>query len=81
MCSFPYNICVKEIFRLYKEVKKLADYKKMYSILFNKITEVIEELQLIQKKTEDLYIESPDLSPELKIIHIKSKSGENDTEE
>lgn len=49
-------------------------------MLFNKITEVIEELQLIQKKTEDLYIESPDLSPELKIIHIKSKSGESDTE-
>ncbi len=58
----------------------MADYKKMYAMLFNKITEVIEELQLIQKKTEDLYIESPDLSPELKIIHIKSKSGENDTE-
>jgi hypothetical protein len=80
VCSFPYNICVEAISRLYKEVKKLADYKKMYAMLFNKITEVIEELQLIQKKTEDLYIESPDLSPELKIIHIKSKSGENDTE-
>lgn len=38
----------------------MADYKKMYNQLFNKITDVINDLQEIQKKTEELYIESND---------------------
>lgn len=36
----------------------MTDYKKMYMILFNKITDVIEELQELQRKTEWLYIGS-----------------------
>ena len=36
----------------------MADYKKMYTTLFNKITEVIEELQKIQQETEELYVNS-----------------------
>ena len=51
-------------------VKKLADYKKMYTILFNKITDVIEELQEVQKETEDLYIDSP----EPKFVDFKPKN-------
>lgn len=47
----------------------------MYSMLFNKITDVIEELQLIQAQTEDLYIDSP----ESKLIDIKTKSDKDDT--
>ena len=53
----------------------LADYKKMYSMLFNKITEVIEQLQEIQKQTEDLFINSPDSQ----LIEMKPESGENDS--
>lgn len=34
----------------------MADYRKMYLNLFNKVTDVIEELQQIQRETEDLYI-------------------------
>jgi len=51
-------------------VKKLADDKKMYTILFNKITDVIEELQEVQKETEDLYIDSP----EPKLVDFKPKN-------
>lgn len=51
-------------------VKKLADYKKMYTTLFNKITDVIEELQEVQKETEDLYIDSP----EPKLVDFKPKN-------
>ncbi len=36
----------------------MADYQKMYSQLFNKITDVIIELQQIQEQTEELYIQS-----------------------
>ena len=36
----------------------MADYKEMYYALFNKITDVIEELQKIQQLTEEMYIES-----------------------
>ena len=48
----------------------MADYKKMYTILFNKITDVIEELQEVQKETEDLYIDSP----EPKFVDFKPKN-------
>lgn len=66
-------ICAEKI-EILKGVKKLADYKKMYSMLFNKITDVIEELQSIQVQTEDLYIDSP----EPKLIDINAKIDEND---
>ena len=36
------------------------DYKEMYSILFNKMTDIIEEIQQIQRQTEEMYIHSQD---------------------
>jgi len=30
----------------------MDDYKKMYYTLFNKITDIIYELQMVQRKTE-----------------------------
>ena len=36
----------------------MPDYKKMYYTLFNKITDVIEELKEVQCEVEELYIES-----------------------
>lgn len=32
------------------------DYKTMYLTLFNKVTEVIEELKKVQAQTEEMYI-------------------------
>ena len=46
----------------------MADYKKMYFALFNKITDVIEELQEIQAITEEMYMDSRD-----NIIEMNSK--------
>ena len=43
----------------------MADYKKMYFELFNKITDVIEDLQEIQQKTEEMYMNSEDMVIEL----------------
>lgn len=34
----------------------MEDYKTMYLELFNKVTEVIEELKNVQAKTEEMYI-------------------------
>ncbi len=34
------------------------DYKEMYFTLFNKISDVIEELKKVQQETEELYISS-----------------------
>ena len=34
----------------------MADYKKMYHLLFNKITDITKELNDIQKQTEELYM-------------------------
>ena len=38
----------------------MADYKKMYHILFHETTDVIEQLQKAQQRTEKVYIESDD---------------------
>lgn len=42
----------------------MPDYKEMYFKLFNKVTDVIGELQQIQRETEELYISSsePDVT-------------------
>ncbi len=34
----------------------MADYKSMYFELFNKICDIIEELEEVQRKTEEMYI-------------------------
>ena len=36
----------------------MTDYKELYHLLFNKITDVIDELQQIQITSEQLYIDS-----------------------
>lgn len=36
----------------------MPEYIKMNEVLFNKLTDVIEELQLAQQETEKQYIES-----------------------
>ena len=35
-------------------------YGEMYKALFNKITDVIEELKEVQKQTEEMYISAED---------------------
>ena len=35
----------------------MPDYKKLYFELFNKISDIIEELQELQRKTEEMYVE------------------------
>ena len=36
----------------------MPDYQRMYLELFNEMTELIEKMKEIQKKTEEMYIES-----------------------
>ena len=36
----------------------MPDYQKLYTTLFNKITDIIEELQEVQRLTEVLYLQS-----------------------
>jgi hypothetical protein len=47
----------------------MANYKKMYLELFNKVTVIIRELQEVQRQTERMYIESS----ESKIILLAPK--------
>ena len=53
----------------------MADYIEMYSKLFNKITDIIEELRLVQQQTEELYIQSK----EFEIILLERDSDEKIT--
>lgn len=45
----------------------MPNYKEMYFELFNKITDVIIDLQEVQKKTEEMYLSSE----EPQIIELK----------
>ncbi len=38
----------------------MPDYKEMYFALFREVSKVIEQLQEIQQKTEEMYIQSAD---------------------
>ena len=38
----------------------MPDYKEMYFVLYREVTKVIEQLQEIQQKTEEMYIQSED---------------------
>ncbi|MDU4959527.1 MAG: hypothetical protein E6X17_02510 [Sporomusaceae bacterium] len=38
----------------------MPDYKQMYITLFNRITDVIAELQTVQQEMEELYLQRPD---------------------
>ena len=38
----------------------MPDYKEMYFTLFREVTKIIDQLQEIQQKTEEMYIDSDD---------------------
>ena len=38
----------------------MPDYKKLYFELFNKISDIIAELEEIQRKTEEMYMDEND---------------------
>lgn len=40
----------------------MADYYKMYHILFNEITKAIEGMQKAQCETEELYMTEPEVA-------------------
>lgn len=40
----------------------MANYKKLYFLLFNKLTDIIKEIEEIQKEAEDIIISSEETS-------------------
>ncbi|MBQ4101063.1 MAG: hypothetical protein IJC83_05915 [Oscillospiraceae bacterium] len=46
----------------------MADYKKMYSILFNEMTKAIDILQQAQIKTEEMFISADDTPVPMSVI-------------
>ena len=51
-CYHAFFSCV----RITKGDKVMADYESLYYQLFNKITDVIEELKEVQQQAEEMYI-------------------------
>ena len=49
---------IQNIFKTRGET--MPDYKEMYFALYREVTKVIEQLQEIQQKTEEMYIQSED---------------------
>jgi len=38
----------------------MVHYEQMYKILFNKMTDIIEEIQEIQRQTEEMFMQGKD---------------------
>lgn len=47
---------IEDALFLWEEEGNMPDYKKLYYELFNKVTDVIEELKQIQCKMEEMYV-------------------------
>ena len=50
----------------------MPDYQGMYKTLFNQITSTIEQLKLVQQRTEEMYIKSDETFVKMQ-IGIKNK--------
>lgn len=46
----------------------MNDHTKMYYLLFDKITDIIEELQEVQKQAEELYIQQKGTAKKISIF-------------
>ncbi len=53
----------------------MSDYKKMYYILFNKITDIVDELQAVQRQTEEIYISGEEQIIELSIVENEKEDS------
>lgn len=47
----------------------MDDYEEMYYVLFNKITDVIKELQTVQQESEELFLSRKSKETGLIVIH------------
>lgn len=54
----------------------MPDYQKMYVGLFNKVTDMIEELQQAQRDAEQLYLDSADREPAVLKTEDGKRAGE-----
>lgn len=52
----------------------MADYQAMYTVLFRRVTAAIEELQDVQRQTEEMYISSA--STNIRLIDTDKKEDE-----
>lgn len=52
----------------------MADYQAMYTVLFRRVTAAIEELQNVQRQTEEMYISSEPTS--VRLIDTNKKDDE-----
>lgn len=56
----------------------MADYKTMYYKLFNKVSDVIGDLQEIQQICEEMYIKSEEENlTKFRLANRESEDGEN----
>lgn len=53
----------------------MSDYEKMYSVLFNKITDIVEELEEVQQVTEEMFIKQ---NADGKVLFANKSKKEHD---
>ncbi len=55
-------------------------YEEMYNRLFNKVTDVIEELKRVQQETEEIFVSYKTETPD-NILHIPKKDDDGPDKE
>lgn len=59
----------------------MPNYKEMYLALFNQVSEVIEELQAIQQKTEEMYLSDEGAPTLIELTQPNTGKAGNPTKE
>lgn len=52
----------------------MPNYKNMYYTLFNKVTDIIDDLQKVQQQTEEMYIQEENT---IKVYPTKKTKDDN----
>ncbi len=53
----------------------MEDYKEMYTVLFNRITDIIDEMQTAQIEAEDIYLSWEQKQNVLSICNDNENAG------
>lgn len=51
----------------------MPNYKKMYFTLFHTMTDVIKEMQIAQRKSEDIYVDEQPIKVKVRKVHKKKR--------
>ncbi len=80
LMKYGYRVSPIAVFVLYLQGREnnMADYQKMYSKLFNAVTDAVNILQQAQSGTEEIYMENEPANITQQAVHVDSDDNNGD---